>query len=226
MSLLSNESFLNNRNIKSSQTIYFIVTTSIYNKNDIIRQNQYETCINKLIKLTNDIPNKQIIIVENNGTRNTYLDNFNVPVLYTENNFIKDSNKGNKELLDVLACIDAFNIKDTDFIVKITGRYLLDDNSDFIKKLYNLNDIECLIRYNAYFNEPVNYRMSDCVTGLIGLLCFYVKQIKLVNNDIDECDAIERKWADVTYLINLDKIYIFNTLGIYICPGNNDYFLI
>ena len=63
--------------------IYLIITTSINNKIGIIteltkinRNNRYIECINQLlelIKLDSDI---KPIIVENNGLRNTYLNNF------------------------------------------------------------------------------------------------------------------------------------------------------
>jgi hypothetical protein len=202
--------------------IYFIVTTSIIN-NCSIRKNQYIEGINKLKKIIQDliIENYKIIIVENNEKRDTFLNMLHCEVYYTENNFIQTDNKGLKELQDILDCIDKYNINNTDFIVKITGRYILDDNSEFmniIKNIHNTN-YDCVIKYGSY-TYPVNYKMDDCITGLIGMSCLYVKQIEKPN----ENECVEWKWSNVTNLIDNKKIYLINNLGINICPGSNNYF--
>ena len=64
--------------------------------------------------------------------------------------------------------------------------------------------------------------MDDCITGLIGMSCFYVKQIKKPN----ENECVEWNWGKVTKLIEDNKIYIVNVLGIHICPGSNKYFMV
>jgi hypothetical protein len=195
--------------------IYFIVTASLFNDCSI-RKNQYITGINKLKQTIKDlnIENCKIIIVENNGTRPTFLDTLDCEVYYTENNFLKKE-KGYKELQDVLDCIDKFNIKDTDFIVKMTGRYVLDDDSEFITIVKNIHTTkyDCVIRYGPFF-APVKYKMEDCITGLIGMVCYYVKQIEKPNDN--EC--VEWKWAKATYLMDDAKIYISNNLGINYWP--------
>lgn len=202
--------------------IYFIITASIYNE-CTIRKQQYTIAINKIKKIIQNhkIENYKIIIVENNGKRETILDMFDCEVFYTENNFIETSNKGLKELHDILDCIDRYNIKDDDFIVKMTGRYILDDDSEFmniIKDLHN-NHYDCIIKYGPYY-KPVNYPMDDCITGLIGMSCKYVKQIEIPN----ENECVEWKWAKVTKLIDNNKIYMVHKLGINICPSSNSYF--
>jgi len=202
--------------------LYFIVTTSIFN-NCFIRKKQYIYGINKLKKIIKDlnILNYKIIIIENNGKRCSFLDMLDCDVYYTENNFLQTGNKGIKELQDILDCINKYNINDTDFIVKMTGRYILNDNSEFmniIKNIHNTN-YDCVIKYGSY-NRPVNYKMNDCITGLIGMSCYYIKLIEKPNED--EC--VEWKWAKVTNLINNEKIYLVNNLDINICPGSNKYF--
>ena len=202
--------------------IYFIITTCLFN-NCSIREGQYIKGINKLKQIIQDLnfENYKIIIVENNGKRDTFLDMLGCEVYYTENNFIKTNNKGVKELQDILDCIDKYNINDTDFIVKMTGRYILDDNSEFmniIKNIHNTN-YNCVIKYGPYF-KPVNYKTNDCITGLIGMTCLYVKQIEIPTG----FDSVEWKWAKVTNLIEDNKIYLVNNLGIDICPGCNTYF--
>ena len=72
------------------------------------------------LQITKDLifENYKIIVVENNGKRDTFLDMLNCEVYYTENNFKQTGNKGVKELHDILDCIDKYNINDSDFIVK------------------------------------------------------------------------------------------------------------
>jgi hypothetical protein len=198
------------------------VTTSLFN-NSFIRKLQYITAINKLKQITTNLPNNnyKIIIIENNGKRSTFLDDLGCEVFYTNNNFKQTKNNGNKELYDVLDAIKNYNISDNDFIVKMTGRYILEDDSEFMNVIKNLHtaNYECVIKYGSY-NKPVNYKINDCITGLIGMSCSYVKQIETVN----ENDCIEWKWAKVTYLIDDSKICLVNKLGINICPGHSNYF--
>jgi hypothetical protein len=229
-------------------TFFFIITTSIF-KECNIRKEQYIKGINKLKEIIKNIniKNYKIIIVENNGFRKTYLDNLltNCEIYYTNNNFLNVGN-GYKELSDIFDTIKFYNIQDSDFIIKMTGRYILEDNSEFmneIKKLEacgpeacgpeacgpeenmkapeNIVNYDCIIKYGS-FNKPVNYKTEDCISGLIGMRCIYVKQIKFPK--LNEC--VEWNWAKTTYLIDNKKIYIANILGINICPGNNKYFLI
>lgn len=199
--------------------IYFIVTTCLFNECPI-RKRQYFEGIQKLKKVTQDFENYKIIIVENNGKRDTFLNGSGCEVFYTKNNFLKKENKGLKELNDILDCIENYAIKDDDFIVKMTGRYILDDNSEFMNIVKTMQKkYDCVIKYGPYF-KPVNHKMDDCITGLIGMSCFYVKQIEKTN----ENKPVEWKWGKVTNLIKDEKIYIVNHLGISICPGSNQYF--
>ena len=159
--------------------LYFIVTTSIFNDCPI-RKNQYINGINKLKKVIKDlnIDNYKIIIVENNGVRNTFLNTLDCDVYYTSNNFINTINRGYKELQDILDCIEKYNINDSDFIVKMTGRYVLEDNSEFMNVIKNIHNTkyDCVIKYGPYF-APLDYKTENCITGLIGMSCYYVKQI-------------------------------------------------
>lgn len=204
--------------------IYFIITTSIFN-DCLIRKSQYCKGINKLIDeiQNHNIENYEIIVVENNGFRKTCLDDLNCKVYYTNNNSMLTNNKGYKELQDILDCIEKYNISDADFIVKMTGRYILENNSEFmsIVKDVNQKNYDCIIKYGSFLS-PVDYKTKDCITGLIGMRCYYIKQI----NRLKEVPCIEWEWAKVTYLMDDNKIYKVNKLGINICPGCNNYFLI
>ena len=202
--------------------IYFIVTTSIL-INYEIRKRQYTEGISKLQSAihTLGIEAYRIIIIDNNGQRPTYLDTLGCDVLYTNNNSLPISNNGYKELQDILDCITHYNIADTDFIVKMTGRYILEDNSEFMLAIQNqpTTQHDCIIKFGS-FNRPVDYQMNDCITGLIGMRCSFVKQI--VKPQPNEC--VEWKWGQATYLIDAAKIHKVDRLGIRICPGSNSYF--
>jgi len=112
-----------------------------------IRDEQYKNGISKLIELTKDMENIQIIIVENNGGKQRYLEDYNNDVncttFYTNNNrHIETGNIGIKELIDVIHCISRFDIGDDDFIVKMNGRYVLNDDSEFIAALKNTGIVQ------------------------------------------------------------------------------------
>jgi hypothetical protein len=193
-----------------------------------LRESQYVEGITKLSQVIRElnIENSKIIVVENNGNRETLFDTLvldivGAEVYYTENNSKQTSNKGTKELQDVFDCIAKYNIQDTDFIVKMTGRYILDDNSEFMNAVKDIHNTkyDCVIKYGPFW-KPVDYKMDDCITGLIGMSCFYVKQIEYPYDS--EC--VEIRWAKATYLMDDEKIHRVNQLGINICPGSNTYF--
>jgi hypothetical protein len=104
--------------------------------------------------------------------RRTFLDLLGYDVVYTNNNNINTRNYGIKELCDVNYCINEYDINDDDFVVKMTGRYILNVDSEFMTVLKNIHDTtyECVFRYGSYSN-PVNYKMDDCITGLICMKC-------------------------------------------------------
>ena len=194
--------------------IHFLITTSIYN-DCLTRKDQYIKSINKLKELINknEIENYKIIIIENNGLRKTFLDDFGCIVYYTNNNLLNTNNKGIKELTDIFDCIKDYNINDNDFIVKITGRYTLQDDNEFLNVIKNLN-YDCVIKFGSFL-QPDNNNKNDCITGLIGMRCYYLKMIeKPLEN---EC--IEWKWAQIANLIDNDKIYKINNLGLIMSPN-------
>ena len=202
--------------------LYFIVTTSLFNECHK-RKLQYINAINKLKQVINklSIENYKIIIVENNDNKNTFLDTLECTTFYTNNNSLKTINRGRKELQDILDCIDKFNINDNDFIVKMTGRYILDDDSEFMNVIKDIDKTkyDCVIKYGPYM-KPVNYKMQDCITGLIGTTCGYIKKIEKPEDYV----ALEWNWAKVTYLMEDENIYKVDKLGINICPGSTEYF--
>jgi hypothetical protein len=197
--------------------IYVLITTSLILNDFEIRKKQYTFGINTVKKFLNGC---KIIIIENNGKRETFLDNFGVDVFYTDNNKY-NYEKGHTELKDINDCINNYSIGDNDFVIKITGRYILQKNSNFVNNIKNIDKYDCLINYGSYIT-PQTTKMRDCITGIIGMRCKYIKQIEFPLSH--EC--VEWKWASVTYKMEDERICILDKLGIYICPGSNRYFVV
>lgn len=163
---------------------FFIVTTSLINDNFEIRKNEYMNAINKLILELNKYSeiDKEIIIVENNGKRNTFLNEEfenlnNIKIIYTNNNNF-DVNKGIKELLDIKYIFDNVKINDDDFIIKLTGRYIIKENSYFIKKIFNKYTLyDCFIKTGSIMsrNEKDIQDNFDCYTGLFAIKYEFIK---------------------------------------------------
>ena len=200
-----------------SGKINFILTTCINDLNDPIRKEQYTRGINSVLSYIKNMKNCRVIIVENNGKRPTYLDNFGVDVLYTKNNSLGNE-KGTTELLDVLDCIKTFNISDEDFVVKMTGRYYLNTSSQFMDEIVKLDSsTECIIHYGSHLKSN---DINDCITGLIGMRSKYIQKITRGIN------PIEHSWAKTSHEIPPSKVRVLKTLGIYICPASNEYYLV
>ena len=328
---------------------YFIVNACILDSEPSIRDEQYKNGISKLIELTKDMENIQIIIVENNGGKQRYLEDYNNAIcttFYTNNNrHIETGNIGIKELIDVIHCISRFDIGDDDFIVKMNGRYVLNDDSEFIAALKNTgivqitntpptvqdalvaeeeptvqdasvpveeqsveeeptvpvqdasvaeeeptvpveeqsvaeeapvpvqdasvaeevptvpveeqsveeepsapvqeeqapdtsienlmtfefeapkvittNETHCIIKYGSY-DAPLTYRTGECISAIIGMRGKYAKQINIPRME----EKVENVWAAASLQIDEQNIVMLEKLGINVCPGGNDYFLV
>jgi hypothetical protein len=221
--------------IEKQPTIYFVVTASLWVPpyqegvaDPEVRQQQYRRGIGSLVNATASgfpVPHK-VVVVENNGRRRTPLDDIDgVSVLYTDNN----QNtiypwKGTKELLDVLACVEHFGMRDHDLVVKMTGRYYLDDSSHFMGLLRNLDwtTTQALIKFGPYLG-PTNVPQDDCITGLIMLPVSAVRHINRTEQ------IIERAWAKaaLTHVATSAVHAIQGSMGIHIAPGGAvDYFLV
>jgi hypothetical protein len=215
-------------------TIYFVVTTSLTipshqegQKNVNVRRDQYFRGIRALLNATKSgfpLPHR-IVVVENNGLRKTYLDELEgVSVLYTDNNSLNDTifSKGTKELGDVLACVRHFQMRDNDLVVKMTGRYYLDEKSSFMERLRHLdwNVTQALVKFGPYY-RPSDAPMRDCITGLIMLPVSATLRI-------EPADIIEHSWAKAALSLPSSAVHaIQGRMGINIAPGGSvKYFLV
>lgn len=178
--------------------IYIIVTTSLINWNFEMREQQYKRGITSLIKRCRDSRYK-IIIVENNGKRPTFLDNFGVDVVYTNNN--THTNKGINELRDVFDVVKAYSIQNDDFVVKMTGRYFIEQECPFFDEVEK-GIYDCVIRYVCD---------RHAVTGLVGMKCCYLKTIEF---PIDNTVSVEINYGKATFPIPKEKLCSLPILGV------------
>jgi hypothetical protein len=220
---------------ENQPTIYFVVTASLWvpaHQEGVadpeVRLKQYPRGIKSLLNSTASgfpLPHK-VIVVENNGHRPTPFDEIDgVSVLYTDNNQ-NDMHpfKGTKEVLDVLACVEHFGMRDHDLVVKMTGRYYLDYCSHFLGLLRNIDwaTTQALVKFGPYLG-PTNVPQDDCITGLIMLPVSAVRQIDRTKS------IIERAWARavLTHVPASAVHAIQGPMGIHIAPGGaKDYFLV
>lgn len=191
--------------------IYIIITTSINNKegvqNKIHRQKRYIGSINHLLKLIDNDLNIKPIIVENNGVRQTFLDDLKCDVCYTNNNIIDYTHKGENELLDIKEVINQYNIKDDDIIIKLTGRYRL-LNLDFINLVKNTINYDAFVKF---FNVCTRkYVFNDCVLGLFAIRCKYLKEFKYSLFKSPECEFADyiRENINETKIIEVKQLYL------------------
>jgi hypothetical protein len=213
-----------NNNVNYDENNKAFVSIEKYNEERIL---QYINGFSKLKEMIQKqcLEKYKIIIIENNGKRETFLDYLDCDVFYTNNNSYSIE-KGYKEIRDILDCIKQYNIKDTDFIIKMTGRYILHDNSEFMNVLTDDIKYDCIIKYGSYDSLDEN-KKDECISGLIGMRCIYIRLIEnLIVNDSSMDEIIEKKWAKIASIIDDQKIYKIKILGIYVCPGSNTYYLV
>lgn len=201
--------------------IYLIITTSINNIygviNDLHREKRYIDSIQHLLKLIEPDSSIKPIIVENNGLRNTYLNDLKCDICYTNNNINKiyKKHKGVSELLDIKEVINQYKIQDDDIVIKLTGRYKILDLSFINLVKENINNCDAFIKF---FNVcTLEYLVNDCVLGLFAIKSKYIKEFNYNLTKSPECE-----FADyVRKNINKDKIMEIKKLNLECCFADN-----
>lgn len=180
--------------------IYLIITTSLLNKwgiTDLTHRlkNYKDSVLNTLNNCPSEI---KPIIVENNGMTESFLEKYKVPVLYTSNNH-RNLSKADTELADIHDVIKKYDIQDDDIVIKITGRYHVNDDSFFKFVIEEQNNYDAFVKF---FNVcKLEYMERDCVLGLFAIKCKYLKEFRYINNS-----SAEVQFA--TYIReNISKLY-------------------
>lgn len=161
--------------------IYLIITTSINNRfgtqdaNE--RKERYMNAIGETLKkLPHEI---KPLIVENNGKRETYLDNFyhhhrqHVKVFYTENNRQQFKSKGANELMDIKEVIERYGIEDDDIVIKLTGRYRALSSKFFKEIIENENKFDAFVKF--FGTCSLKFEEYDCILGCYAMRAKYIK---------------------------------------------------
>jgi hypothetical protein len=208
---------------------YFLLSCCLIENGFDERKEQYKEGINKVIKYTSDIKDKRIIIFENSGRfTESFLDDFinqGCEVFYTfpDISQIKfTENYGVKELCSLIDTINHYNIPDDGFIIKITGRYKLYEDSYFLEILRRpdiLEKYDAILRYGAYYDGDfiTLEKKRDCITGVIGMRAKYIKEIEKP----EDGSCIEWSWAEKAMNIPDERVFIMDKkIGCYM-PVNN-----
>ena len=148
------------------------------------REQIYYKTITASVKAMSGLP-IEFYIVENSGKRRTLLDDISgVHLLYTDTNAIKYSGsnpdaetglKGMKEMMDVLRVCDVFDFDEEDIVIKLTGRYGLQNPPTFLENL-----IENEGNYDVFMKFlnicTMSYEPMDCVLGLCAIRYKYLQE--------------------------------------------------
>jgi hypothetical protein len=190
--------------------IYLIITTSINNKAGVknyeIRKKRYIESISESLQIIGNDEYLKPIIVENNGKRETYLDNLGCDVVYTNNNDIDFAHKGVNELLDIKDVVNKYNINDDDIVIKLTGRYkLLNVNFiNFVKE--NINTYDAFIKF---FNVcTLKYMFDDCVLGLFAIKCKYLRPFFYNCIRSPECEFADYVRKEVEKICEVKNLHL------------------
>jgi hypothetical protein len=171
--------------------IYVIITTCINNRYGVNnfeeRKQRYIDCIQSAVSIVEktsfgDVAVGEVgreitpIIVENNGERETYLNDLGCDVIYTNNNLLSFPQKGINELLDIKHVIDRYNISDDDIIIKLTGRYRLLSNVFLELIIKNQHNYDAFVKFYNVCNQQ--FDKDDCALGLFAIRCKYIRNFE------------------------------------------------
>jgi len=177
--------------------------TQIKELNEIDRVNEYkESITTNLSRISDRI---KPIIIENNGQRRTFLDEFGVDVHYTENNKESFKHKGINELMDIKSAISAYKLKDDDIVIKLTGRYKLIDDSFFQTVIKHMDSHDAFIKFFNVFTEE--FMENDCVLGLFAIRCKHLKTFEYDPElEIPETQFAEHVRKSKCRIFELDRL--------------------
>ena len=195
--------------------IYLIFTACIFNDNEEQKTNNrkdrylvsIKSCLDILSKYKYDI---KPIIVENNGIRQTYLDDLDCDVFYTNNNKTKNFYKGINELCDIKDVISNYKINDDDMIIKLTGRYKILDFS-FISLIESNPNNNAFIRFFDVYSQC--NKKDDCVLGLFAIKCKFLKDFNYNGKDSSEREFAKYINECVSSVMEVQKLSLECCLG-------------
>jgi len=146
------------------------------------REKMYYEAITKSLKILRGMP-IEIYIVENSVKRRTLLDDISgVHLLYTDTQAIQytganpDAETGlkpMKEMMDIHRVCDTFDFDEEDIVIKLTGRYLLDNPPTFLENIIkNSQNYDVFMKFLNICS--MKYEQYDCVLGLFAIRYKYL----------------------------------------------------
>lgn len=234
-------------------TSLWIVGTASIKAGSPVRREQYRQAIEALQKVVlqpavqRAFTERHVVYVENNGGPSTYLDDFMAEarnrtgpsvtwsVLYSQHNKLNVSNSGLKELRDEFFFVqNTSRLKDSDWVVKLTGRYRINVPSPLIEQVVADREspgmYDAIYRPGAYHQRdwPLeHYDKEDSVTGLFAMRAktwrLYAQRFSL--GDVDPLTPAE--WWLARFIqrnVPRERIQLVAKLGAWIAPGSDTYY--
>lgn len=190
--------------------IHLIITAANIKENYELRKKLYIQSIE--IALKYDYLFDSYTILECASSNEDYLNQYNVHYSKAKNIYPE---KGLNEMLHLKSFIEQPDFKDDDVFIKLTGRYLLEDNSFFNKVRLLIEDYDSIFKddsdvyvgkgYHTFLYCMKKYRFVDTINSL--------------NFSTSNMDPIE--WAVKGYLQNKARNYEIARLGIIAYQGTS-----
>lgn len=188
--------------------IHLIITTANIPDNYNSRKGLYIKSIESALRY--DYLFDSYTILECASSKVDYLEGFNLHYSKVQNTYPE---KGLNEMQHLKTFIEQSNLKDGDAIIKLTGRYLLEDNSFFNKVKLLIND------YDSIFKDD-----SDVYVGRgyhTFLYCMkknrFLDTINSLRFSSDNMDPIE--WGVKDFLKERNRNYEIARLGVVAYQG-------
>jgi hypothetical protein len=124
-----------------------------------IRKTEYIKCLETLGRFGYG---DQIYVVHSGGdTPLSFFEEYSDHVIHTNTNDLRLRNKGVNEAISVLKALQSFDFDDEDILVKLTGRYLLEDDY-FLKYIENHPECDAFARYLTPCDPPKIKIVAGC----------------------------------------------------------------
>ncbi|WP_432713742.1 hypothetical protein [Pedobacter sp.] len=183
--------------------IHLIITTASIKENYLQRKEQYIKSIDLALKF--DYLFDSCTVLECFSAHEDYLDAY--PVFYSKVQN-KYPEKGLNEMQHIKAFLEQSPFKEQDGIIKLTGRYLLEDSSFFNKVRLLEDDYDSIFKDDSDIYEGKGYHtfLYYMKKGL------FLDTINSLRFSKDNLDPIE--WGVKDFLNDRKRHYVLNRLGV------------
>ena len=190
--------------------MHLIITSANIDEHFEHRRSQYIESINTAVKYAYSC--LSITVLECFASKVPYLEDFNVVYSPVANVFPE---KGLNELQHLKSFLLRSPISNDEFIVKLTGRYLLEDSTFFHKVLILKDQYNCIIK-----NDKDIYEGRGCHTFLFaakkGLLLDAIESFDFSSSSVDPIE-----WGIKAFLEKRQDVYYMERLGVRAFQGTS-----